>query len=432
MQRLLLLGLVCVAGVAAAQPTEPVPGDPPAQPPPDPAPPAPTPVPVPAPAAVPVPVQAPEPEPPRDDVNYEPSSVQLGGFLQTQFRSREDSNSTFDSDDTNGFRLARVRLTGLGQTRSGNLELSAYVEAELQPNFFLADGYATVARALPKHGRISLDGGQMRVPISRQNLLSDSRLAFVDKAQLATIAPERDLGARLTLDLPRPDKRRRKAFQLPGLRLVGGVFNGEGPNQVENINQRYFYVGRAELTLIGKERQLAESSFSGKFLTIAGSVGRNARSEGGRLDTVLYRGIDISGAYRGLSGSFEYLDVGHSQTQGGVDDPNTEDFHANGFTAQLCYLLPFKLPPHDQARFELGFRVEEIDRNDAIPIVQPADPGQSVRAITAVASYYLRMHTLKAQLAYTSFNELEDRTASGDNAAFANDQLLLQVTYRME
>jgi len=376
----------------------------------------------------------PEPEPSAREVealaSYEPSSVQLGGFLQTQYRMREDSDA---QADTNGFKLARARLIGLGQTRAGNLELSAYVEAELQPTFFLTDAYATVTRALPMNARLTVDGGQMRVPISRQNLLSDSRLAFVDKAQLATIAPDRDLGVRVAFDLPRPDVKRRKSLRPPGVRVIGAVFNGEGPNQVENINQEYFYVGRMEVTALGQEQVLAESAFGGRFLKLSGSVGRNKRSEGDRLDTVTYLGVDVAGAYRGLSGSFEYLEVRHVQTLfDGLDDPNTLDFKANGFSAQLNYLLPFKLPPHKQARFELGVRLEEIDRNDTIPIVQPGEPGQSVRAITAVASYYLRMHSLKAQLAYTAFSELEDETVVGGNATFDNDQLLLQVTYRLE
>ena len=47
-------------------------------------------------------------------------------------------------------------------------------------------------------------------------------------------------------------------------------------------------------------------------------------------------------------------------------------------------------------------------------------------------SYYLRMHSLKAQLAASHFTEIEDRTAVGTDAAYKNDQLLLQVTYRLE
>ena len=34
--------------------------------------------------------------------------------------------------------------------------------------------------------------------------------------------------------------------------MIGGVFNGEGRNQVQNINQSYFYVGRLEVTPLGK------------------------------------------------------------------------------------------------------------------------------------------------------------------------------------
>src|SRR5262249_22483506 len=108
------------------------------------------------------------------------------------------------------------------------------------------------------------------------------------------------------------------------------------------------------------------------------------------------------------------------------------DFRANGIVAQLSYMLPVALPPGRQARFELGARFEEIDPNDTVPIVQPGDPGQSVRAITGCATFYLRSHSIKAQLAFTHFTELEDRTVLNEDATYDNDQLLLQVTYRLE
>ncbi len=222
--------------------------------------------------------------------------------------------------------------------------------------------------------------------------------------------------------------------RIPRVRLIGGVFNGEGTNVIENINQKYLWTGRAEVTLVGEERGLAESSFTGRYLTIAGSYARNKKNEGDRLDRQTWLGFDISGSYKGFSGSFEYLEVRHFQTSLNeeMDDPNTLDFNANGFTAQLCYMLPFRLAPFKQARFELGGRVEEIDRNNTIPIATPNDTNQSVRAITAITSYYLRMHSFKLQLAFTHFKELENRTAGGANASFKNDQLLLQATYRLE
>jgi hypothetical protein len=399
-----------------------VPPSEPPSPPPD-QPPAPPPVVAP-------PLVAPQPPPPEPPspraqealANYEPSSVQLGGYLQALYRAREDSVA---QDDTNGFKLVRVRLTALGQTRAGNLELSAYIESELQPGFELDDAYASVSRAFGeqgKQGRLTLDGGQMRVPISRQNLISDSRLAFVEKAQLASIAPDRDLGIKATLALPRPNP------LAPEIRVIGGAFDGEGKNQVENRNQDYLYTGRVELTPFGHEPQLAESSFGGRFVTLAFSIGRNKRTESSRLDKQTYLGFDVAGSFHGLSGSYEYLQVKHELT----GDPMLASFKANGFVAQLNYLLPIKLPPLHQARLELGARLEEIDRNDTVPISQPGDAAQSARAITAVASYYLRMHTIKAQLEFTHFTEIEDKTAVGENAVIDNDQVLLQVTYRLE
>ena len=66
------------------------------------------------------------------------------------------------------------------------------------------------------------------------------------------------------------------------------------------------------------------------------------------------------------------------------------------------------------------------------PISQIGDPNQSVRAYAAVVSYYLREHRAKLQLEGTHFTEIEDKTSTGQSAAYANDQLLLQLTYRVE
>ncbi len=386
--------------------------------------------PVPAPTPAPVPVAATAQPPPRTEkdsealASYEPSSVQVGGYLQPQFRLRQDSPAQADQD---GFRFARARLTARGETRAGNLELSAYVEAELQPQFSLADAYATLARtfaassgkkSLP--GKLSLDVGQMRVPISRQNMLSDSRLSFVDKAQLATIAPDRDLGARVTAAPP----------AIP-VRLIAGVFNGDGRNQVENINQSYLYAARLEVSPLGRDNQLAESAFGGKLLSLGLSYGHNKLTAGNGHELITTYGADVSTALHGLSASFEYLVVKHV-FEGADPSMLMQDFQAKGWAAQLAYLFPVKLAPFKQARIELAARVEEIDRNDTIAIPQLGDPNQSVRELTGVLSYYLRMHSLKAQLAASHFIELEDRTVLGGDASYKNDQLLLQVTYRLE
>jgi hypothetical protein len=344
-------------------------------------------------------------------------SMRLGGYVQPQFRLRQNSPAAVDED---GFRLARVRLTASAEGRAGDLVLSAFIEAELQPTFTLADAFATVARPLEGKGTLALDVGQTRVPISRQQLISDSRLSFVDKAQLATIAPDRDLGARAT-------------FVPPGvpIRVIAGAFNGEGKNQIQNINEGYLYAGRVEVTPVGGAAPLAESAFGHTWISAAISAGYNKLTPGDYRENQLSLGADISGAYRGLSGSVEYLVVRHAFKGDPMKLPGP-DYKGNGWMAQLAYLLPVALPPNEKTRVEIGARVEEIDRNDTVPIPQLGDPAQSVREYTGVASIYVREHLLKAQIAFSHFQELETQTSTGTDATFANDQLLLQITYRVE
>lgn len=368
-------------------------------------------------AQVVTPTAPPEPPPQK-------TTVELDGYIQPQFRVRQDTGGgVTNREDTNGFRFARVRPMIRAKTSlPEGLEFGAFFEVEVQPTFQLVDGFAGLTKKMEQDGLLVVDIGQMRVPISRQQLLSDSRLAFTDKAQIATIAPRRDLGGRVT-------------FVAPGLRqvkVIGGVFNGEGPNQVKNINQKFLYAGRVELNLLGKEGPLQESNWGDSFLTLAGSIGFQRLANGDATDTEKYFGADISGAYEGLSGSFEYLIVKHSSTTDGDPMSLAPDHKANGFNAQLGYLLPFELPPGGASRIELGARVEEIDRNDTVPIVNPGDPEQSVRILTGVVTYYVRKHSLKVQLALQHFIEIEDETAAHDPATYDNDQAVVQLTYRMD
>ena len=325
-------------------------------------------------------------------------------------------NAPAAPDQNDGFRLVRARLTATGAGRVGSLDVGAYVEAELQPSFSLFDAYVTLSHALPHQLVVSVDAGQMRVPISRQQLLSDTRLSFVNKAQIGSIAPDRDLGARLTL-------------AMPHVRLMAGSFNGEGRDQGQNINESYLHAGRLEITPIGEQAPYAESAFGASWLSFGASVGYDKLTPGAYHENETFLGVDVSGAWRGLSGTFEYLQVKHAFQDASGSVMLQPNYRANGFVAQAAYLLPLAL---SVGRLELGARVEEIDRNDVTPISQIGDPNQSVRAYAAVVSYYLREHRAKLQLEGTHFTEIEDKTSTGQSAAYANDQLLLQLTYRVE
>ena len=341
-------------------------------------------------------------------------SLRPGAFIQPAYRMRQNAEGAPDQND--GFRLVRARLTATGTGRVASLDVGAYIEAELQPSFALFDAYVTVSHALPHELVVAVDAGQMRVPISRQQLLSDTRLSFVNKAQIGSIAPERDLGARVTL-------------ARPHVRLMVGSFNGEGKDQGQNINESFLHAGRLEITPIGEQAPYAESAFGPAWLSFGASIGVDKLTPGAYHENETFLGGDVSGAWHGLSGSFEYLQVQHDfkdATGGVMLQPN---YRANGFVAQAAYLLPLEL---GLGRLEVGARVEEIDRNDVTPISQIGDPNQSVRSYTGVVSYYLKEHRAKLQLEASHFQEIEDKTSTGQSATYANDQLLLQLTYRVE
>jgi hypothetical protein len=80
----------------------------------------------------------------------------------------------------------------------------------------------------------------------------------------------------------------------------------------------------------------------------------------------------------------------------------------------------------------VGARIEEIDRNDTVPITAAGEAEQSLRYYTGAVSYYQRGHALKAQLSYSRIDELEDETQTGADATYDNDTVLFQITYRME
>jgi hypothetical protein len=334
-----------------------------------------------------------------------------GGYLQPQLRLREDDAvAPFDED---GFRVRRARLIGAATRTLHRVTIDVAVEAELTPEPRLLDAAVAVSGCLLGDGGWRVDAGQFKVPVSRQTLLSDSRLGFVEKAELAGLAPDRQIGAMVTLVVP----------EAPWVRLSGGLWNGEGPNQSGNVDQRYLWAGRFELRALGRGATLAESALAEPTAWLGASAARQQRDVGDGLETQVTLGVDVAAAWHGASASVEYLQVTHD-----FDAVDRLDFRANGLVAQLGYLLPVAAP----GDVEVAVRFEEIDRNDAVPIVRRGDPDQSLRYFTAGASWYLDGHDLKLQATGSHIVEIEDRDAMRSDARYANDTLLVQATVRIE
>lgn len=336
------------------------------------------------------------------------TEVSVGGYLQPQARVRQDDATA--SADEDGFRFRRARLTLEGERRFGDVEVRGELESELTPEFQLLDAFIGVRGELPRDGGWEVDVGQLKAPVSRQTLLSDARLSFVEKAELAALAPDRQLGAIGRVTIP----------NAPLVTISGGVFNGEGRNQVQNVDQRFLWAGRVEVAPLGREVRLTESGHDGRYVRVGASAARNQGGTGTSVETSVYLGVDAAFAFEGASGSVEYLQVRHTFSGGSV----LPRYLANGFAAQLAYLYGDHL--------EVGARFEEIDRNDTLPIVGIGDANQSLRYFTGVLSWYQAGHDLKVQLQASHIVEIEDLDQNRMDATYANDTILLQAQYRLE
>ncbi len=344
------------------------------------------------------------------DPSPAPSAVSFAGFLQPQLRLRQDAPTVpFDED---GFRLRHARLAVAAQRSVDRLDAGVTIEVGLAPEVELLDAYASAGSCLVGGGRWQIDAGQLKAPVSRQALLSDADLSFVDKAALAELAPGWQLGALGRLTVP----------HLPMVALAAGVFDGEGRNRFQNLDQRYLYAGRVEVRPLGRDVAVAESAHGGDFVVVGVSVARNRTAGAAGVETAVTMGADLGFAMRGVSGAIEYLQVDHDFSMAGA-----RAFRANGFAAQVAMLVPVTGAAR---RLELGARFEEIDRNDTMPILAAGDPDQSLRSYTAVATWYQVAHELKLQLQASHVVEIEFLTAELGDARYANDTVLVQAQYR--
>jgi len=334
-------------------------------------------------------------------------SVDVGFYLQPQIKVRQNSDVP---DDEDGFAVRRFRLLVSSGRNVGCWRVDARSEIEAYPTFSPQDAYLVLAGPIPG-GKLTFQLGQFKTPFSRQVLVSDSRLQFVDKAQVTSLAPERQVGVAATAKLPMSE-------------VSFGVFNGDGKNVADAQDENYMYVGRVTLRPFGQDATLMETAFQGLQLEVSGSLAYNKRDRGDSDQTAKYYGIDGFAAYEGASLAAEYLEVRNTFSTGAPDKP----FKGNGFYVQGGYLLP--IPGWAWRRFELSARLEEVDRNDTVAIPQVGHPDQSLRYYTLGASYYHARHDLKVQLQASHIREIEDLTSNGVDAKFANDTVILQVTYR--
>jgi len=275
------------------------------------------------------------------------ANVKLSGRAQARYTVKELPGE---------FSLPRVRLKFGGST---DYVKKASIQVDLGKGAVnLKDAYADLAL-----GPVLLRVGQFKKPFSRQQLISSSRLAFVDRAATdKAFGAGRDLGFMI-----HNGKKKRIEYAL-------GLFNGYGDKGIFNPNKNKFS------NLTGEARPLAvtrlaynhgtpsgydEVDFGGGALRV--SIGLSAQhyfTQAADQPEATYIGADMIAKVAGTSLLAEYF----TGSESGADA-------SNGLHVQVGHLI--------KGRYQPLLRYVQID--DA----QHAMVGFST---------YMKKHKLKAQI----------------------------------
>ncbi|TVQ97644.1 MAG: hypothetical protein EA398_14240 [Deltaproteobacteria bacterium] len=354
---------------------------------------------------------------------------------------RSDEDCRF-SEVTNGFGLQRARLQFTGQSnRFGTyrLELRTIPNVELleaEVRFPILDG-------------IGLSVGRYKVPFSRQELVSESRLQLIDRASFIKFTPGRQLGMHATFSsnlLP---------FGLPDdlVLLHLGVFNGESDKErapVNNIDSDMLYGARLEVHPFGRPEQLFESDVRSPedrrtpLLSLGGNLTYEERGPGNENYREQQLGADLFAAWHGASLAAEF----YRRDRDYRNNVSDVDQYATGWMVQGGFFVPVR--PLD--RFvEIAGRVEDfrpataVDPDRAAEIL-PQAPGsgprlpnntQSHRDYVVGLNLFLDGHDLKLQINYTHRYEtgdwrlsIPDEDGMRASRQVDDDSLFIQLTYR--
>jgi phosphate-selective porin OprO/OprP len=303
-----------------------------------------------------------------------------------------------DTDESVTFLLRRFRLVFSGHLFHSDVRYYfqlGMAPLDMEPDLLIPvrDAYLTYAGLRD----LQVRAGQMKVPFSRERVVSSSALSFADRTIVnAELNLDRDMGVQVFAN---------DLFGLGGhVGYALGVFGGNGRNR-PNADTGLLYVARLEAFPFGPmEDAYSQSDFvrsSSPRLAIGAAAAfnqgsRRARSThgatlSGAFDYVHFA-VDMMLKVAGFSLEAEFLSrrATRATTEGDEDGmPVTlHALNAMGWFAQASYLFT--------PEFEVSARYAEvIARDDATyPLPFPRD-------LAAAFSWYPAKHDLKLQLDYS-------------------------------
>lgn len=207
-----------------------------------------------------------------------------GLFLQSGLQAGgEDENAR-------GFRLTKSWVKAAGSVGE---DWSYLAQVDVASEVSMLD--ARLAYAPDE--RVELAAGVFKAPVSREWLTPAPRIPFTTRARAVNVlSPKRELGLSASV------------VPIPGVQLVGGLFNGNGPITSGNDDGRFLYTGRivADLLDPGGEDEGAPALSIGASGALQ-NARRADRASGSSDADWTVAGADLAGSWGALRLSSEVI-----------------------------------------------------------------------------------------------------------------------------
>ncbi len=342
---------------------------------------------------------------------FERVRVGVGGFLQPRFRFTEPDEDVGTTGEL-GFSLQRVRiiidsdLLAPSHRRFG-FSIEQKYQFELIPEPSLLDAYMDVGFGTEFRLRL----GQFKAPVHRALLVSDANNLFADRNQITRWITDREMGLMF--------------HGYWGQRYITwqfAMFNGEGANRLNNINNKFYYAARVTFSPLGSPGDgfeiLKDWKPEGRekyvpIFTIGYAFHTNVIGPPGQQEARSAHNVEAFFHWRFLTamGEFHYAQIDWEQV-------DIADFTQLGGYGQLGAFL-FGVP-WAQDHIAVMYRFEQGDRliptNDDVTVASPTDPGQASRrqsvgiGVFAGEPLFNVVQDFRLIVSYTIKEELEELT----------------------
>lgn len=286
--------------------------------------------------------------------------------------------------------------------------LGVRLSTGLLPEVYLKDA-ALVWQPVPY---VRVDAGQFKVPLGVGYLASESRRQLPWLAAAPAEVATRDLGVTVTGALVLGDR--------SWAQYTTGAFDGEGPNRIQNVNQRFLFTQRLLVTPFGARTRTFESSDGSLYLGVGGGWTWNIVGEDATAEEINQYAGELQFAWKPISLQAELLAGDHVYANQDLDD-----YAFLGGYGQLGLFVPVGWAArHVELVARVGWDDPDTGQVGApegpiLPATLEVAGGLVLYAFADPA----RFHDLKFQVAYAHHDETEGSDA-------ANDRLVSQAVAR--